>query len=439
MDNPSSNIGRLFVKGASAAFVANGAGVLCMFAVYVLLSRILGAVEYGSFVYVVGWISVLAVVGRFGMDMALVRFVPCYVDEQNWGYLAGLLRSSTFIPLGASIFLGIALAVTTSVLNGLKANMRDMLLIGAIVLPVIVQIQIEQGKLRGLKRSARAQLPERVVRSLILTLLLGLTYYGDYLHGGASLTMVLYFVASVITFGIALVWVRNYSPLTGRKIAPRYRVPSWLRVSVPLFFISSMHIVYAQSDIIMLGILRDTTQAGIYHAASRIAYFIVFGLTASNVIMGPIIASLYGQKRQLELQRTLRVAALAVQLYSVPVTMIILTLGGWILSIFGRSFIIGNRALIILGVGYFFNVLSGPVSLLGSMTGYERQTAMLHLASVIGNLTLNMVLIPPFGIEGAAIATATTTIFWNFSLLFYLSKQLRLNPTIFSLMKRSND
>jgi O-antigen/teichoic acid export membrane protein len=66
----------------------------------------------------------------------------------------------------------------------------------------------------------------------------------------------------------------------------------------------------------------------------------------------------------------------------------------------------------------------GSVAQLLNMTGHERDMARGVVIAAISNIVLNAVLIPPFGMQGAAIATATTLLIWNY--LLYRDVKYRL-------------
>jgi O-antigen/teichoic acid export membrane protein len=65
-----------------------------------------------------------------------------------------------------------------------------------------------------------------------------------------------------------------------------------------------------------------------------------------------------------------------------------------------------------------------------TMTGLERQAARIMGVIVVLNLLLNGVLIPQFGIAGAALATACSTAVWNLAMLITVWRRRRLNPSI---------
>jgi O-antigen/teichoic acid export membrane protein len=125
------------------------------------------------------------------------------------------------------------------------------------------------------------------------------------------------------------------------------------------------------------------------------------------------------------------------------VAVIIVLFGKTILGLFGPGFIIAYVPLVILLTGQTINAMSGSVGFLMTMTGYEKQAAWIIGTGATANIALNAVLIPLFGILGAArilgaaIATASTTALWNVAMLIFVRKRLGIDPTIFSTIRRS--
>jgi O-antigen/teichoic acid export membrane protein len=108
-------------------------------------------------------------------------------------------------------------------------------------------------------------------------------------------------------------------------------------------------------------------------------------------------------------------------------------LGRWFLGLFfGVEFVAAYTPLMILLIGQFVNSATGAVWFLLNMTGHERETARGLAVSAVLNLMLNLLLTPPFGIIGAAVATTTALITWNVLLWWAVRKRLGINSLVFN-------
>ena len=92
----------------------------------------------------------------------------------------------------------------------------------------------------------------------------------------------------------------------------------------------------------------------------------------------------------------------------------------------------GRVALYILVIGQVLNAAAGPVGYLLILTGHERVCASVYGWSAVLNVGLNLMLIPPLGSTGAALATASTMALWNVWLSVLVLRRLgiRLLPLL---------
>jgi O-antigen/teichoic acid export membrane protein len=105
--------------------------------------------------------------------------------------------------------------------------------------------------------------------------------------------------------------------------------------------------------------------------------------------------------------------------------------GGSIIElVYGEEYKSGYVALVILLAGQVVNAGSGPVALLLNMTGYERYTLRGVGVSTILNVVLNVILIPKYGIAGAAVASALTLVGWNLILVYFVARELGINSSV---------
>jgi O-antigen/teichoic acid export membrane protein len=139
-----------------------------------------------------------------------------------------------------------------------------------------------------------------------------------------------------------------------------------------------------------------------------------------------MIARLYAAGEIERLQRVVTTAARAVLLVSLPIAAPLILFGDWLLSFFGPNFTTGRTALAILTAGQLFNVAIGSVGQLLVMTGHEGDAARGIGIGALLNIVLCAALIPRWGMEGAATATATSTIAWNLLMAVWVYKRLRI-------------
>jgi O-antigen/teichoic acid export membrane protein len=110
-----------------------------------------------------------------------------------------------------------------------------------------------------------------------------------------------------------------------------------------------------------------------------------------------------------------------------------LLLGRFLLGVFGPEFVAGYDALRILLLGPIVCVGTWAVGLLASMTGYQVEKMVLLVLALVVDVVLNLLLIPRFGIEGAALASAVALASWQLAMVLVIGRRLGLDPTIASI------
>lgn len=106
--------------------------------------------------------------------------------------------------------------------------------------------------------------------------------------------------------------------------------------------------------------------------------------------------------------------------------------GPTLLELFGSEFSVGYDVVTILLVGQIVNALAGSVGFIMIMTKHQKEAAWIVSISAAINIALNYLLIPQFGLEGAAVATALTMVVRNVCMVVFVLNILKINPTIFT-------
>lgn len=156
-----------------------------------------------------------------------------------------------------------------------------------------------------------------------------------------------------------------------------------------------------------------------------------------NILVSPYFAYLYTQRDIKRLQRLVTLNARVAFLLAFPIVTVIVLWGKDLLRIiFGEEYVLGYAPLSILAVGQLVNASFGSVSELLNMSGHERDTAWGIMVAAGLNILLNLTLIPPFGINGAAMATAITLATWNFLLWRLVHWRLGLNSMAIRILRK---
>ena len=186
-----------------------------------------------------------------------------------------------------------------------------------------------------------------------------------------------------------------------------------LKVSIPMFMTAAMLLIMGWTDTFMLGLFRSTEEVGIYRVAFKIS--LLTSITAGSFysIIAPKFSELYWGHKKDKLKIIAKFSSKLILFSSFPLFLLIVLFSKQILGIFGTKFIEGSIALIILALGQFVNAVIGPVGFFLDMTNKQILVRNAMITGAIVNVLFNLLLIPTYGISGAAFATLLSTMTWN--------------------------
>ncbi|NPA71559.1 MAG: flippase [Gammaproteobacteria bacterium] len=427
-----SDLLSLTLLGAGFAFIIQTLGVALKYIAQVLLARWLGPTEYGIYSYIFTWANVIATFATLGLTIGIIKFIPEYVVHKKWCFLKGIISQARLLVFGSGIALGAGSYFALLYTQSGKVGSHELLL-GMSLVPLLALTNIQAEMLRSLKHIITAYAPPLVLQQVIL---IGLAYnlkkYFRMLTSKNALMISL--TTSTLIIVIQHLILHTKLPPKIKSVKPCYETHKWLRTSLPLLVTITSSAVLNQADIVMLGLLIGPKEAGVYTAATKTATLVSFLLAATNKIIAPTISELYTQKRYSHLANLIRSINRLI-FWPTLATVIILVLGGpFLLKLFGEEFTIAYYPLIILAMGQLINAVVGPVGYLISLTGYQNISALVLGFSALLNIILNAILIPYFGLIGAAIATASSIIFWNIALYLAVKRLLNMDTFAFNFL-----
>jgi O-antigen/teichoic acid export membrane protein len=218
--------------------------------------------------------------------------------------------------------------------------------------------------------------------------------------------------ASIVSLATALVLALRYIVrlLPHTLIAagqPRmYR--QLLIFSVPVASAGLLATLTNWGDRYLVGIFRPTAEIGIYQVASQASMLFPIILSGFGIVLTPMIADHDRAGRHAGLEQLFRVATKWALYASLPFFLVIAFLPGEIMSVvFGPGFAPAAVPMVVLALGQLFNVGTGSAGLLLVMTGRPGQWNLISIAALLVGLVLGVLLIPRFGLIGAAISTST--------------------------------
>jgi O-antigen/teichoic acid export membrane protein len=418
-------------RGSAAALVVYIAGAGVTYCAQFAVARIIGAQGYGIYAYVLAWVTILAYVSALGFDISLMRFVPAYLTTRAYAQLRGVIQYAwrRVAALGCGIAVtGVAVILARS--GKLPPDLAATFVVGFAVVPVLALLWIRAAVVRGFGGVVSALAPDRVVRDGVLLGLIFVVSAGTGWIIDAPRAMAAALLGAAAGLGLVSLAMHRRRPAALRAVAPAYDAQTWRRTAAPLVLIGTADIMMNRMGVVLLGWLADTKQAGIYSLAFNIAFAVMLPRTAVNALLAPAISDLFVRNDQAALRGIVAKAALWTLLGAACIALPLLVLAEPILALFGRDFVTGVPALRILLIGQVIVAAAGSQLHLLTMTGHERNAAVLLASSVAANAAIGAALVIPLGPTGAALAATTALIGWNTAMAFSVRRYLRLFPGV---------
>jgi O-antigen/teichoic acid export membrane protein len=410
---------------------------ICNFALVVIITRKLGATGAGAFLEAVALFSILTKASLLGADLGLLRFIARFrALDRNHDVRRTL--AIAIIPVAlVSTVAGLAMFLLANRLGGLLSagSGREVLSTYLRVMAPFVPIGAVYQALEGGSRGFGTMLPgltiERIARPLLTPALVWIV-----LSSGLGATAIALAWAGPVALALlpmvwwTLVLVRRIergsrqlavsdavdstaaSPATAAT-TPRGLSREFWRFSSPRALGGVFQIGIIWLDSLLIGALGSTRQAGIYAATTRWLIVGTFAGQAITMAFGPQISFVLARAdvgRAGKLYQTATVWLMALAFPAYITTMVFAPL---LLGVFGRGFGSGATSLIILGAANLFAAACGPVDVVLLMAGRSGLSLVNNGIALSANVGLNLLLIPRYGINGAAIAWAASLFITN--------------------------
>jgi O-antigen/teichoic acid export membrane protein len=399
-----------------------------IFLTRVLTGRYLGPTEYGVIIVGLTIAELSSVLLLFGFPAGLAQRLP-RTDEPNTLFMSSLLVS---IPLGGLFALVSVLFDNTLVaLLGIEGN-GQVLSLFFVALPLYLITKLAIGYVRGKEDVLGRFLIQNVGLQVLVLASVGVAI---------SLDLTVYEIAfgwaGMFSFSavISLLYLRlRYGPL----LAPvSYETVRMLFVfSVPLMLSNTMWLVLQQADNLLLASYRTSTVVGIYDGAYTLARVILMLVSALGFLFLPMFSNLDSEGRIDEMKDLYQFSTKWVVFAGlVPLALFVTYSKSVITEVYGASYQSGGLTLTILAVGFFAQCLTGNSGNSLVAIGLTKVTALASVTAVIANISLNLVLIPPFGKNGAAVASAVAYALVNLIYIAVLYRETTIHPVSTELVQ----
>ena len=401
-------------------------GALLAFILQIFLARWIGHSEYGLFAFVWASLIIVGEILNFGYYNLIQRLIQEYGVKQDKDHLRGAIWSSAIIVAGVSILVALLSVLT---LYGLwhteliSQKFAIPLMIAALALPAFALSDYISGLGRAYGAMISAFAPTALLRPLvIISLLAGLASFSLTLN--AVTAMMVATIAIWLSLAVAILVTKNKIPHEHLKGPRQVQLQSWFWAALPMMLISGFELLLFNIDVLMISMFLPSDQTGIYFAAAKIMALVAFINFAVGSAFNAAFAKHSAAGEQTALAGVIHWSASLTFYPSIIALLLIYLCKVPLLSLFGPAYIEASFVVLPLCLGLLLRALVGPGERILMMSGQHYLCAAFYLGAVILDMLLNAILIPQYGIGGAAVATALSFSVMALALLITIRTRL---------------
>lgn len=393
--------------GAGIVLIGKVGGRVVDAVAEIILARILGPSFYGLYAIGMTFLSIAGRIGTLGLHNGVIQFGTRYWKKSSVD-LKRTLIYSIGLSCASGIFLGLVLFSLSPWLAHDVFNKDGLLIVFRIIaftFPFAIGMWVASASTRISKRMKYSVLGEDITQPVTNILLIFILFFLGYRLVGAL-------IASLVSFGVAfclLIYfvLRLYPEIIGTSVGKNFRIRDLVVYSIPTGLAGTFTLITGWMSRLFIGYFRPASEAGIFQAASQVSFFFIIVLSSLSTIFAPMIADLYHRQEISRIEELYRINT-KWGLYLITPFFLALCFipQEFMIAIFGPAYVSGWIPLLLLATTQVVNVGTGAVGYILIMTGHQNDWFTISGIIMLLSAVLNFLLIPRYGMNGAAIASA---------------------------------
>jgi O-antigen/teichoic acid export membrane protein len=416
-------------RGAGISSFGQGFARAIGYVTQITLARMYGPAQLGFYVLGVTVVGLASTLARLGMEISIIRFVAEYRAEGDLAKARGTILLSLWVSFAISLmFSALAFLGAGFLANEVfdKPPLESIFRIISLSIPPLTVMYMTLFTTQGFHTVKYATYVREISQPLMSLGLIVIFYLLGAPVLGAAVAYVISMAAGSV---LGLYYLRRIFPgLLDRNLRSEFEGRVFFGVSVSMLVSTLTEYVNAWIAIALAGVLLTGEEVGIYSAAARTAAVAAVVYVAFDGIFAPIVADLHRRGLLEELNYLYKEVSRWIFTSGLLVFSVMALLSRDIMAVFGQDFVSGWVVLIIIAVSQLFSSSIGATNRVLSMTGHQNVLMLATVGAAATALVGSAILIPVYGILGAAWATAASIVLSNAITLAAIYRRMNLWP-----------
>ena len=403
----------LIQKSIKVLFL-RGSGVVLLFLFTVFLTNYYSAELVGKYDFVRATIMILSGVSLIGTNQSIIYYSGFLKAKNSLQSIkkiyVKMVKMTTALCL---LFVLGYVMFTEQFINELfnKQEAHSLILKSIAFLFFYTTTMLNIDTLRALNKTISSELYRNIFRYMPIFIFSIILYYTQNQEWLIEAFLTGFLLLSLTTsIQVALLFKKLNAPTNNSYNFSYHQIFSR---SYPMALSAIAYFIMQSIDVIILTAYEGFESIAYYSVAVKLATVTTLALMSVNIVIAPKIAEIYSSNDFEKLNKIINDSARIIFIISIPVLIILFVFSKAMLGLFGEHYVLARDALLILLGGQLFSSLCGPGAVYLNMTGKQKKLNTILALGLGINIVLNLALIPSYGIEGAAIATLVSMIFWN--------------------------
>lgn len=434
-------------RGGTLNLAGAAVSAVISLAVTIMITRHFSRNVAGAFFAATSLFLMIETLAGLGAFNGVIYFIARLRSQGAEGRIPGILRAA-IVPVAivsvtaAAALLLFAGPLARDLLGGHithgagPAPVARALRALALALPFATLLDTFLGASRGYRDMRPTVMVDRIGRSVLQ--LAGVLV--AVAAGSAALLAPLWALPYIPAGVLAWLWLRHVrrgrrqpaqapapGPVGGGRAATAGMNRFW-RFTAPRALATTAQMVIQRLDIVLVGILRGPAQAAVYTAATRFLVVGQLGNAAISMAAQPQLAHLFARRQRSEASAVYQATTAWLILLAWPLYLLAIIDGPAVLAVFGHSYRAGTTVMVILGLAMLVASGCGQVDVVLTTAGRTSWSLANSLLAVAVNVVADLMLIPEYGISGAAVGWAAAIVITNLVPLAQVAAVVRVHP-----------